>query len=47
MRAQFPGSTLADIYDPLTGPSALMQAYHVLDRAIDAAYIAAEKTPAA
>ncbi|MBW8075726.1 MULTISPECIES: type IIL restriction-modification enzyme MmeI [Metallibacterium] len=43
MRAQFPGSILVDRYDPLTGPPALMQAHHALDRAMDAAYIAAEK----
>ncbi|MHB1617190.1 MAG: class I SAM-dependent DNA methyltransferase [Metallibacterium sp.] len=42
-RAQFPGSTLADLYDPLTMPPALVQAQHALDRAVDAAYIAAEK----
>ncbi|MHB8309492.1 MAG: DNA methyltransferase [Metallibacterium sp.] len=42
-RARFSGSTLADLYDPLTMPPALMQAHHALDRAVDAAYIAAEK----
>ncbi|EQD38985.1 DNA methylase, partial [mine drainage metagenome] len=42
-RAQFPGSTLADLYDPLTMPPALVKAHHALDRAVDAAYIAAEK----
>ena len=42
-RARFPGSTLADLYDPLTMPPALVQAHHALDRAVDAAYIAAEK----
>jgi hypothetical protein len=47
MRAQFSGSPLADLYDPLTGPPALMQAHHVLDRAMDAACSAAEKMPAA
>ena len=42
-RARFPGSTLADLYDPLTMPPALVQVHHALDRAVDAAYIAAEK----
>jgi very-short-patch-repair endonuclease len=42
-RAQFPGSTLADLYDPLTMPPALVKAHHALDRAVDAAFIAAEK----
>ena len=42
-RAQFPGSTLADLYDPLTMPPALVKAHQALDRAVDAAYIAAEK----
>lgn len=42
-RAQFPGSTLADLYDPLTVPPALVKAHQQLDRAVDAAYLAAEK----
>ncbi|MHB1799811.1 MAG: class I SAM-dependent DNA methyltransferase [Vulcanimicrobiaceae bacterium] len=42
-RAQFPGSTLADLYDPLSMPPALVKAHHALDRAVDAAYVAAEK----
>ena len=42
-RARFPGSTLADLYDPLTMPPALVQAHRTLDRAVDAAYSAAEK----
>lgn len=42
-RAQFPGSTLADLYDPLTMPPALVKAHAALDRAVDAAYLAAEK----
>jgi hypothetical protein len=42
-RAQFPGSTLADLYDPLTMPPALVKAHQQLDKAVDAAYIAAEK----
>ena len=43
-RAQFPDSTLADLYDPLTMPPALVKAHQQLDKAVDAAYIAAEKT---
>ncbi len=42
-RAQFPDSTLADLYDPLTMPPALVRAHQALDRAVDAAYGAAEK----
>jgi hypothetical protein len=42
-RAAFPGSTLADLYDPLTMPPALVKAHQQLDRAVDAAYVAAEK----
>jgi hypothetical protein len=37
-RAQFPGATLADLYDPLTMPPALLKAHHKLDAAVDAAY---------
>ena len=37
-RAQFPESSLADIYDPLAMPPALVQTHHALDRAVDAAY---------
>ncbi|TSE29646.1 hypothetical protein Tther_01382 [Tepidimonas thermarum] len=37
-RAQFPGATLADLYDPLTMPPALVKAHAALDRAVDAAY---------
>jgi hypothetical protein len=37
-RAQFPGATLADLYDPLTMPPALLKAHHRLDAAVDAAY---------
>ncbi len=36
-RAQF-GSSLADLYDPLTMPPALLKAHQKLDTAIDAAY---------
>src|SRR3546814_15337513 len=42
-RAQFAHSTLADLYDPLSMPPALVKAHQVLDRAVDAAYLAAEK----
>lgn len=37
-RAQFPGATLADLYDPLTMPPALVKAHQMLDGAVDAAY---------
>ena len=37
-RAQFQDATLADLYDPLTMPPALVKAHHALDRAVDAAY---------
>jgi hypothetical protein len=37
-RAQFPQSSLADLYDPLTMPPALVKAHQVLDTAVDAAY---------
>ncbi len=43
-RAQFPEATLADLYDPLTMPPALVKAHATLDKAVDAAYLAAEKT---
>lgn len=39
-RAQFPGSTLADLYDPLAMPPALLKAHQKLDAAVDAAYAA-------
>lgn len=42
-RARFPDSTLADLYDPLTMPPALVKAHQQLDKAVDAAYLAAEK----
>jgi len=35
-RAQYPTSTLADLYDPLTMPAPLLQAHQDLDRAVDA-----------
>ncbi|MGB6113573.1 MAG: DNA methyltransferase [Comamonas sp.] len=37
-RAAFPGSSLADLYDPLTMPPALLKAHQKLDAAVDAAY---------
>ena len=38
-RAAFPNSSLADLYDPLTMPPALLKAHHKLDTAVDAAYV--------
>lgn len=43
-RAAFPDSTLADLYDPLSMPPALVKAHQLLDRAVDAAYVAMEKS---
>jgi len=37
-RAQFPDSSLADLYDPLTMPPALVKAHNELDKAVDLAY---------
>ncbi len=37
-RAEFPNSSLADLYDPLTMPPALVRAHNELDRAVDLAY---------
>jgi hypothetical protein len=37
-RSKFPESSLADLYDPLTMPPALVQVHQMLDRAVDAAY---------
>jgi len=37
-RDQFPDSTLADLYDPLTMPPVLVKAHQKLDAAVDAAY---------
>ena len=37
-RANHPGATLADLYDPLTMPPDLTQAHRMLDAAVDAAY---------
>ena len=38
VRASFVGNTLADLYDPLTMPPALVKAHATLDRAVDACY---------
>jgi len=38
VRAQFPESTLADLYDPLTMPPVLLKAHQQLDKAVDVAY---------
>jgi hypothetical protein len=37
-RAQFASSSLADLYDPLTMPPALLKAHQKLDSAVDTAY---------
>jgi hypothetical protein len=37
-RLQFPNSSLADLYDPLTMPSVLIKAHNELDKAVDLAY---------
>lgn len=37
-RAQFPESSLADLYDPLTMPPALVKAHQQLDKAVDLCY---------
>jgi hypothetical protein len=37
-RAAFPGSSLADLYDPLTMPPRLVKAHQLLDRAVDLCY---------
>jgi hypothetical protein len=38
VRLQFPKSSLADLYDPLTMPPALVKAHNELDKAVDLAY---------
>jgi hypothetical protein len=38
-RSQFADSSLADLYDPLTMPPALLKAHQKLDAAVDAAYL--------
>lgn len=37
-RLQFPDSSLADLYDPLTMPPVLLKAHQTLDKVVDAAY---------
>jgi hypothetical protein len=37
-RLQFPNSSLADLYDPLTMPPALVKAHNELDKAVDLTY---------
>ncbi len=37
-RLEFPKSSLADLYDPLTMPPALVKAHNELDKAVDLAY---------
>ncbi len=37
-RTQFPESSLADLYDPLTMPPVLLKAHQELDKAVDLAY---------
>jgi hypothetical protein len=37
-RAEFPNSSLADLYDPLTMPASLFKAHIELDKAVDLAY---------
>jgi hypothetical protein len=38
VRAEFPNSSLADLYDPLTMPPALVKAHNELDKSVDLAY---------
>jgi hypothetical protein len=38
VRLQFPNSSLADLYDPLIMPPALVKAHNELDKAVDLAY---------
>lgn len=37
-RAEFEGSSLADLYDPLTMPPKLVKAHQELDKAVDLCY---------
>lgn len=37
-RTQFPDSSLADLYNPLTMPPALLKAHEALDKAVDKLY---------
>lgn len=38
VRAEFPDSSLADLYDPLTMPPKLVKAHQALDKAVDLCY---------
>jgi hypothetical protein len=38
IKGAFPGSSLADLYDPLSMPPLLLKAHQKLDAAVDAAY---------
>jgi len=38
VRAQFPDSSLADLYDPNTMPPALVKAHQQMDKAVDNCY---------
>jgi len=38
VRQQFSNSSLADLYNPLTMPTALVKAHFELDKAVDLAY---------
>ena len=38
VRAKYPNSSLADLYDPLTMPADLVKAHNELDKAVDQAY---------
>jgi hypothetical protein len=38
VRAEFPNSSLADLYDPLTMPPTLVKAHNELDKVVDLAY---------
>jgi hypothetical protein len=44
-RAQFPNSSLADLYDPRTMPPMLRKAHDTLDREVDKAYGLPPHTP--
>jgi hypothetical protein len=39
VRATFSGTTLAELYDPLSMPAALVKAHQALDRVVDKAYV--------
>jgi hypothetical protein len=38
VRREFPGSTLADLYDPVAMPPKLAKAHAMLDKAVDRCY---------